>query len=369
MNTGRRALITVALFGCLFGGSVVVVKAGIYGWTVFVAIPLCLGGLTAFAFQPKSEMAAFLWGAYAGAISSCLFLAMGIEGLMCVFMALLPLCLLSAVGSWIVYRCFNPEDKWPTAMALLLPLSFGYDINATPPVYSVSTSIIVSASPERVWKYAVAFPEIPDLKDWIFRTGLAYPKQTRIVGTGPGAARYCDLSTGPVVETVTTWDEPRLLGFRVVSTPPAMEETGLYGRINPKHLTGYFVSKQGQFALTALPDGRTLLEGTSWYQHGLWPAEYWRLWSDMIVHHIHARVLEHIRLLSENRASGQLYPGTRLPSPVHHEHRQLIDYYNNRRSGANCGLRFFLPDGCISKTHSLGTPANIQTTQTALPCT
>ena len=39
----------------------------------------------------------------------------------------------------------------------------------------------------------------------------------------------------------------------------------------------------------------TRLEGTTWYQHGLWPSQYWRLWSDAIIHKIHLRVLRHIR--------------------------------------------------------------------------
>jgi hypothetical protein len=78
-----------------------------------------------------------------------------------------------------------------------------------------------------------------------------------------------------------------------------MQETGLYGPINPQHLNGYYISKAGQFALTSLPGGRTLVVGTSWYQHGLWPAAYWRLWSDTVIHHIHERVLQHIRKLSE----------------------------------------------------------------------
>jgi hypothetical protein len=133
----------------------------------------------------------------------------------------------------------------------------------------------------------------------MLRTGAAYPIRTRIEGTGVGAARDCDLSTGTVKERVAVWDEPRLLRFVVTATPPAMRETGLYGTVNPKHLNGYYVSKQGQFELTALPGGRTLVTGTSWYQHGLWPAEYWRWWSDAVVHHIHRRVLEHIRSLSE----------------------------------------------------------------------
>jgi hypothetical protein len=99
---------------------------------------------------------------------------------------------------------------------------------------------------------------------------------------------------------VVVWNEPRLLRFVVTATPPAMREMGLYGPIQPKHLNGYYLSKEGQFELTSLPGGRTLVVGTSWYQHGLWPAGYWRWWSDAVVHHIHRRVLDHIRALSES---------------------------------------------------------------------
>jgi hypothetical protein len=47
--------------------------------------------------------------------------------------------------------------------------------------------------------------------------------------------------------------------------------------------------------LTPLPNGGTRLEGTTWYHHGLWPAAYWQLGSDAIIHRIHLRVLRHIR--------------------------------------------------------------------------
>jgi len=57
-----------------------------------------------------------------------------------------------------------------------------------------------------------------------------------------------------------------------------------------------------------MPGGRTLLQGTSWYQHGLWPAEYWRWWSDAIIHRIHMRVLNHVRDLSEADAHSAKIP-------------------------------------------------------------
>ena len=31
----------------------------------------------------------------------------------------------------------------------------------------------------------------------------------------------------------------------------------------------------------------------------LWPSDYWRVWSDHIIHTIHLRVLNHVKQLSE----------------------------------------------------------------------
>jgi hypothetical protein len=78
-----------------------------------------------------------------------------------------------------------------------------------------------------------------------------------------------------------------------------MNELTFYHHLDPPHLHGYLVSKEGQFQLTTLPDGSTRLEGTTWYQHHLRPARYWQLWSDYIIHRIHLRVLEHIKRLAE----------------------------------------------------------------------
>ena len=74
-----------------------------------------------------------------------------------------------------------------------------------------------------------------------------------------------------------------------------MEEWTPYSRIDTPHLHGFLVSEGGQFLLTPLPNGGTRLEGTTWYQHGLWPSQYWCFWSDEIIHKIHLRVLRHIR--------------------------------------------------------------------------
>ena len=54
------------------------------------------------------------------------------------------------------------------------------------------------------------------------------------------------------------------------------------------------MSRRGEFRLIELDDGRTRLEGSTWYQLDMAPQPYWVLWSDALIHSIHERVLEHI---------------------------------------------------------------------------
>src|SRR5262249_14187629 len=141
-----------------------------------------------------------------------------------------------------------------------------------PPLFAVRSAIEVDAPPEEVWKQVVSFAEIPRPQEWIFHTGIAYPIRAEIAGRAVGAGRRCMFSTGPFVEPIEVWDEPRLLRFGVTANPAPMQEWSLYSAIQPRHLHGFLLSREGQFLLSPLPGGRTRLEGTTWYQHGFWPA-------------------------------------------------------------------------------------------------
>jgi hypothetical protein len=159
---------------------------------------------------------------------------------------------------------------------------------------SVTTSIIINAAPEEVWKSVTSFPQLQEPTELIFKTGIAYPINATLNGSGVGAVRHCNFSTGSFVEPITVWEEPRLLKFSVEEQPTPMKELSFYD-IEPTHLHGYWISKEGQFKLTPLANKRTLLEGTTWYVNKIKPDLYWTLWSDFIVHAIHERVLQHIK--------------------------------------------------------------------------
>lgn len=72
------------------------------------------------------------------------------------------------------------------------------------------------------------------------------------------------------------------------------------------HLVNGFVSRRGEFRLEPLPGGRTRLQGSTWYQLDMEPQRYWSLYADLLIHAIHARVLDHVKRLSEEDAGSAL---------------------------------------------------------------
>jgi hypothetical protein len=241
------------------------------------------------------------------ALLGAVLLLVMIEGVICILMAAPFALALAALGGMLGYAIqagYWLHKGTPAMLSIVFlftPAFQGVEhwAKLQPETFEVRTAIEVNAPPEKVWNQVVAFAEIPPPKELLFRAGIAYPIRAEISGHGVGAVRHCIFSTGPFAEPIEVWDEPRLLKFGVTENPAPLDELSPYGNIQPAHLHGYFVSKQGQFLLTALPGGRTRLEGATWYQHTMWPAAYWHLWSDYIIHRIHLRVLEHIRTQAE----------------------------------------------------------------------
>jgi hypothetical protein len=118
---------------------------------------------------------------------------------------------------------------------------------------SVTTSIEINAKPAIVWKNVIEFPPLEKPTEFIFKSGIAYPINAQISGQGVGAIRHCNFSTGSFIEPITVWDEKKLLKFNVDSQPEPLFK----------------------------------------------PDFYWTIWSDFIVHKIHERVLEQIKVHAE----------------------------------------------------------------------
>lgn len=280
-----------------------------YGLGIFVGIPFFQGMASALLYSSRTMRSlgeCLKIAALAGVASAMSLLIFGVEGLICVAMAVplgAPIAMLGGAAGYVIRKSEAPSEATWRSMALLPLLLIGeWGLAPTPPSYQTTSMVEIDATPERVWDVLIAFPAIPEPQDWLFRTGIAYPIAARISGRGVGAVRECIFTTGTFVEPIEVWDAPRLLRFRVDQSPVPMREISIYPNLDPAHLHGFFVSTAGEFRLEPLPGNRTRLSGTTWYRHSLWPAAYWRLYSEEIIHRIHYRVLQHLQRIAEARS-------------------------------------------------------------------
>ncbi|MHC2067939.1 DUF805 domain-containing protein [Bremerella sp. T1] len=284
--------------------TVSVLFLGNYGTGLFIGSPIVMGTTSSYLFNRRQTMS--IWGSLGIGLAVVSFAAVGLlmfalEGLICIVMALpliLPLGLFGALLGWVIAEATRDENQMPhiSAIVICLPLLAGLETYTNTPYETVvMTAVDIDASPTEVWETVIAFPEIETPPPWYFQLGIASPQSAYIEGHGVGAVRHCEFTTGEFVEPVTVWDEPHRLAFDVTEQPDPLVELSPFRGVHPPHLDGYMRSNRGEFRLVRLANGKTRLEGRTWYQLEMFPQAYWMLWSDMIVHRIHLRVLDHIR--------------------------------------------------------------------------
>lgn len=274
-----------------------------YGFVLFVALPVFVGFLSTALFGRDDFLKVF-----ATVFASLLFVgvslvAFALEGLICLAMAF-PLALLLALCGSLLGRLAwkvgkNSLRAFSFLMFLSLPFLVGFESSnkSAPTVHKVVSTVEIDAPVETVWRNVVAFPQIERAPEGILRLGFAYPINAKIDGAGVGAIRYCNFNTGAFVEPITVWQEPNLLAFDVKEQPAPMIEATPYNHLQAAHLE-YIKSQRGQFRLYER-DGKTILEGTTFYTHDIAPDIYWNVFSGEIIHQIHLRVLNHIKEVSE----------------------------------------------------------------------
>ncbi|MBL4625801.1 MAG: hypothetical protein JKY42_11785 [Flavobacteriales bacterium] len=284
----------------------------VYGWGLFLGIPFFLGlfSATIYGYHEHRTVRQCMGVALVSVIAfSALLLFSAIEGVICLAMAAPLGILIALIGSWIGFAIQDSRHYKKSLpgtlviMVITIPAFMGFESQFKKPIelFSVTTRIEIEASRDNVWENVVTFSALPAPTELLFKSGISYPTQAIIEGTGVGSVRYCQFTTGDFVEPIEVWNKPELLAFSVLDQPVPMTEMTPYGVIDAPHIDGYFQSQKGQFLLKELPNGNTLLEGTTWYKHNIWPASYWKLWYDYIFHKIHYRVLKHIKNCSETK--------------------------------------------------------------------
>src|SRR4051812_5825028 len=176
-----------------------------YGWGLFVGIPFFVGFIPALCNEDGRFRVSFMYSVVIHACIAIVLLAIAFEGIFCLLMAA-PLTLtVSAFGVMVglsvrkIYRLRTQASmSLFCAGVLLAPIALVAEKRLAPPPQDllVCSSVDINAPPETVWKHVIEFSQIPEPREWIFRGGIAYPIRADIQGSGVGAIRHCQFSTG-----------------------------------------------------------------------------------------------------------------------------------------------------------------------------
>jgi len=257
-----------------------------YGWGLFVAIPFSvgMGGRLGVRFSPTASH----WRKYrcsgAGKISS--WAASSLQQLRTVLPDHGASLLLSCSPCW--------EDWWatlcniarvdastrPPMLALLLFFEpWRHDHGMAFPARSATALCRFVYRSERA---AGASVEARRLVRRASATGgnylsrrrsLPHPRAHRRLGSKRHT--YCEFSTAHSSNRSRSGMSPGCCSFPSQRIRARCRSGVHTGMLNPCiWMATWFTARS--IPLVALPGGRTLLEGTTWYQHHLWPAGYWR---------------------------------------------------------------------------------------------
>jgi uncharacterized membrane protein YhaH (DUF805 family) len=314
MAASAGAVVALGMVGISVG------LLGEYGAALFIGAPTVSAFVATLLFGHLHgpTMASLFAALGALAISFVVMLGFAIEGLVCLVMAS-PLAVVAALVGWAVAHMFllvardQPRRAAGAGMVLLPIWLLGEIFAPLPPEEDrmVESVLEVDAPPEVVWERVLAFEDLPEPTELIFRAGVSAPTGAVISGEGVSAVRRCRFTTGEFLEPITVWDPGHELSFDVLAQPDPMREMTPYASPRPPHLDGYFATTRGQFLLEALPNGRTRLRGRTWYRLDVFPRPYWAFWADDFIHTIHLRVMRQIVRLAEADYAGD----ASAPSP------------------------------------------------------
>ncbi|KPF88730.1 SRPBCC family protein [Novosphingobium sp. AAP93] len=230
------------------------------------------------------------------------------EGVICVLM-LLPLWLFFG---WLGANMMRRSRRWTAdqntfrSSLVLMPL-FAGTLEAQVPVphdrYSVVREIVIEASPEEIWPYAVSNRHIAESEGrWTFTQdilGVPRPRATTVTGSGVGHVRTAYWGDHiNFEERITQWQPGRRLGWRFAFTNSTVQD------YTDKHIApdGEFLKiDTGDYTLTRLSPTTTRLTPRTNYIAKTHANPYAALWGEILLGDVQSNVLAVIKARAEAR--------------------------------------------------------------------
>jgi hypothetical protein len=284
----------------LLGGVSLLFGLADYGFSFFIVFPFA-AGFSIGTLGNETRKKAGLVSLIGGLMVALLWLIIGgIEGWICVVMALPLLALIMVIGYWIarsIVRRFFAEGTASTVKVILIPVIILLVSNAIEVLLgsehaavTVTNSIILDYSPEVVFNGVKSMNKLDADKPWLLAIGLPAPYKCELESNSIGAKRTCLFENGSIVAEITQYQPGSLLEMKV----------------NEYNLTGnrWFVFHNAAYTFEQQA-GKTKITRTTSYHSTLKPRIYWQWLETYAIEQEHQFVLESLRKnLSE--VSGQM---------------------------------------------------------------
>ena len=279
-----------------------------------IVVPIVIGYLTVREVESPSRLVCFFAPWPACLVTVAVAMLLGIEGMICVVLALPAMLLLSSVGGFIggSGRVRRTRGALPVLLVLpyvVAPFERGRDLPAR--LATTRTTIDVAAPVQTIWPLVASVDTIrpaeerPALYTLI---GFPHPVSAVIDRYGVGGVREARFSKGlRFTERVTDWIPGRRLSFTIRANTAEIPRTTL-----DEHVTiggPYFDVLQGTYELLPLPDGKVRIVLSSEHRLSTPFNAYAVLWTQAIMRSIQSNILEIVKARAERAAVSGVAPG------------------------------------------------------------
>ncbi|MFY1706166.1 polyketide cyclase/dehydrase [Tritonibacter scottomollicae] len=312
-NTLRILAPAIALAAGILGlAAITVIMIDPVGFTYLLGFP-ALAGFIIMWFRPKNSLKTFgksiAWLLFVMLLSLLGSLVSGLEGLICITMALIPILFGTLLGG-VLYLSY---DRWKTfskstlsaaslpvlAIVLLDMLPTG------PTVYEISDSILIDAPPAVVFQMLKSIPDIsPDEIPTRSSHLLGVPKPTAAVWeeSSDGAVRHSHWGDDiHFLERITAYEPDRRIAwdfeFPDGWAPEDIEDPHV--KVGGQH----FDVLRGAYVLED-HGGKTRLSLTTWTYDGSGMGAYAEFWHNFFFDDFHDVILELVKARTERSLAG-----------------------------------------------------------------
>jgi hypothetical protein len=274
----------------VLGGVLLYFRLADYGFSFFVIFPTAVG-FSIGTLGAKERKNAGMISLIGGLLVALLWLIIGgIEGWICVVMAVPLLALLMAIGYWIarlVVKKFITPGPASTLKVIIIPLVVLVASNSIETFFqpddkpiTVTNSILLPYAAEIVFDGVKAMDKLDADKPFLLALGLPAPYKCELENNNVGAKRTCLFENGKIVAEITDYQKGKRLEMKV----------------NEYNLTGsqWFLFHDAAYTFEDVSK-QTKLTRTTTYQSSLRPRIYWQWFETYAIGQEHEFVLASLR--------------------------------------------------------------------------